>query len=245
MKKFSLLLLTFALISTLNATQVLVGWNDFDSSNDTEADTLLNGFSGVIGTSVSDNAAAGAGLSINDGADLGGTGSSLSYGNLFAVAAEDMNALSNGFIINSTGNARFVDFSITNNQSSSFELENILFHAKRQWGATDSVALKVSHFSVASDLSDTVTQRDIFSQTGISAATNAFSISMSTLADNILEGGETAAFRIYNENQGANGQFRVDNIAITGTAIVPEPSTYALILGSLAFVSLLIIRNRK
>ena len=78
-----------------------------------------------------------------------------------------------------------------------------------------------------------IPQREIFSQTGISASTNAFSVSISGLDDYILESGETAAFRIFNENAGANGQFRVDNIAITG-AVVPEPTTYALILGIFA-----------
>jgi hypothetical protein len=231
MKNIPYLIFLLFFVSFSYSQVVLVGWNDFDSTNDTEADTLLEGFSGIVGTSVSDSASAGAGQSISDAANLGGT--TLSYGNLFAVAESDINPLSNGFIINSTGNTRFIDFSITNNAADDYELDRILFHAKRQWGAVDSVALKVSHFSPSSDLSDTVTQRELFSQTGISASTNAFSISMSGLDDYILESGETAAFRIFNENAGANGQFRVDNIAITGV-VVPEPTTYALILGIFA-----------
>ncbi len=228
MKNLLLFYSIFFFVSFSYAQVVLVGWNDFDNSNDTVADTLLEDFSGIVGTSVSDSASAGAGHSISDGANLGGT--ALSYGNLFAVAESDLNPLSNGFIINSTGNTRFIDFSITNNAADDYELDRILFHAKRQWGTASNVALKVSHFSPSSDLSDTVTQREIFSQTDISASTTAFSITISGLDDYILESGETAAFRIANENVGANGQFRVDNIAITGV-VVPEPTTYALILG--------------
>lgn len=231
MKNIPLLISLSLFVSFSYSQVVLVGWNDFDSTNDTVADTLLEGFSGIVGTSVSDSASVGAGQSISDAANLGGT--ALSYGNLFAIAESDINPLSNGFIINSTGNSRFIDFSITNSAADDYELDRILFHAKRQWGTEDSVALKVSHFSPSSDLSDTVTQREIFSQTGISASTNAFSVSISGLDDYILESGETAAFRIFNENAGANGQFRVDNIAITG-AVVPEPTTYALILGIFA-----------
>ena len=157
MKNIPLLISLFLFVSFSYSQVVLVGWNDFDSTNDTVADTLLEGFSGIVGTSVSDSASVGAGQSISDAANLGGT--ALSYGNLFAIAESDINPLSNGFIINSTGNSRFIDFSITNSAADDYELDRILCHAKRQWGAEDSVALKVSHFSPSRDLSDTVTQR--------------------------------------------------------------------------------------
>lgn len=233
MKIIPLILSFFFLVTISYGQFVLIGWNDFEDQLNSLPDTLAEDISGSIGRSVNPAAAnAGGGQAIIAAANLGGE--SFAYGNLFPVAAEDLNPLSNGYSFRTSGNGKYIDFSITNNGANSVVLDQILFHVKRQWGPIGSMSMHVSHFSNVSDLVDSVNQRELYTLTPTDASANGYSVSLSSLDDTTLTTGETAVFRIFGSTTGSMGEFRVDNIAISGSlAVVPEPSTYALILGLL------------
>jgi hypothetical protein len=64
------------------------------------------------------------------------------------------------------------------------------------------------------------------------------------LTDNVLANGESAAFRIQLPTGDGTTAFAIDNVAITGTVVVPEPSATALMAGALCLGLVLYRRQR-
>jgi hypothetical protein len=94
-----------------------------------------------------------------------------------------------------------------------------------------------------------VSSYDIVSTTAIGATTIP-GITLSSNANNnssiVLRFTATSSTRVDGGAGLANGTARLDNITISGTlTAVPEPSTYAALMGALAFVGVMIVRRRK
>ena len=225
---------------------VIVGWNSFpiDSSSNVSSaapDTLANGFSGNLGTSVyGEVATEGGGSNTAENANS----YDYTYGRVYNISDLDLGADSGIQLSTFGGNSkRYVDLSVTNNSSGDlllsgihFDIGHLFFQADLNSDVEGAVlsdkgaTIKVIHLQMAqgtspSDLQDTFNQRTIASFNLPDGSLSMFSKSMDfgDLADTTLAAGETAAFRIelVNAAGGSNNPYNVgatiDNIAITGT----------------------------
>ena len=233
---------------------VIVGWNSFpinSSSNvSSEApDTVANGFSGNLGTSVYGDVATEGG-----GSNTAANANSFdyTYGRVYNISDSDLGTDSGIQLSTFGGNSkRYVDLSVTNNSSGDlllsgihFDIGHLFFQADQNSDVEGAVlsdegaTIKVIHLQMAegtspSNLQDSFNQRTIASFNLPDGSLTMFSKSMGFggLADTTLAAGETAAFRIELENAagGSNNPYNVgatiDNIAITGT---PAGDIYTL-----------------
>jgi uncharacterized repeat protein (TIGR02543 family) len=234
---------------------VIVGWNSFpiDSSSNVSSeapDTVANGFSGNLGTSVYGDVATEGG-----GSHTAANANSYdyTYGRAYNISDSDLGSDLSGISLSTFGGntKRYVDLSVSNNTSGDlllsgihFDIGHLFFQAdlnSDEEGAVLSdkgATIKVIHLQMAqgtspSDLQDTFNQRTIASFNLPDGSLSMFSKSMDfgDLADTTLAAGETAAFRIEVENAagGSNNPYNVgatiDNIAITGT---PAGDIYTL-----------------
>lgn len=234
---------------------VIVGWNSFpiDSSSNVSSeapDTVANGFSGNLGTSVYVEVTTEGG-----GSNTAANANSFdyTYGRAYNISDSDLGSDLSGIQLSTFGgnSKRYVDLSVTNNSSGDlllsgihFDIGHLFFQAdpnSDEEGAVLSdkgATIKVIHLQMAqgtspSDLQDTFNQRTIASFNLPDGSLSMFSKSMDfgDLADTTLAAGETAAFRIVLENAagGSNNPHHVgatiDNIAITGT---PAGDIYTL-----------------
>jgi uncharacterized repeat protein (TIGR02543 family) len=224
---------------------LIVGWNSFDSSVSAivnEApDTLANGFSGNLGSSVHSNAddtealinQQGGGSATGDNANSIDT----SYGRVYNISNSDLGINLNGIVLNTFAgnNKRYVDLSVTNNSSGDLALSGLHFDVGHLFfqadpdnpdgvlsdkGATITVvhlqAAEEASQSMPSQLEDTIAQRDIVSFNLPDGSLTMFSksIGLGELADTTLGIGETAAFRIELENA-TSGSNNPHNVGIT------------------------------
>lgn len=225
---------------------VIVGWNSFpiDSNSNVSSaapDTLANGFSGNLGTSVyGEVATEGGGSNTAENANS----YDYTYGRVYNISDSDLGTDSGIQLSTFGGNSkRYVDLSVTNNSSGDlllsgihFDIGHLFFQADLNSDVEGAVlsdkgaTIKVIHLQMAqgtspSDLQDTFNQRTIASFNLPDGSLSMFSKSMDfgDLADTTLAAGETAAFRIELANAagGSNNPYNVgatiDNIAITGT----------------------------
>ena len=246
-KSLTLLALSALSFSSVQAQSLLVGWDRF---NDPAAGTATNtpGFAAtdfdgsftVSGTLDSEWSRLAQGS--NDGtfgtfagpptADNTNTAS-------FYGALEVKNNDANGFTLS---------FTIENNSLVDYALSSVEFDVWRSFSNSPStVDVSVSSGSITNGL---ITTTAAFTEMGSGAVTaNAndyqdISISLSGLADTVLEAGQSAtiAFTVNDQKVGKTAATLFDNIGITGTAI-PESGSYALIAGLFGLASIMMRRR--
>lgn len=256
MSLFSKLLVSTSLIlfaSDLAHADLIVGWNSFNTNGSRLANQapqdVANGFSGTLGTNVRSGAPnQGGGVNATTGGDFTGN---TTYGTAYSI----VNAGSpSGVILNSfSNNNRYIDFSVTNNSGGDLTLEGIHFDARMTFNnnSIEDREVKVSHFSSESDLGDAFANRNLGGTGVINAANfsyNNFDVNLGTsgLVDLVLSNTETAAFRIFiDDNTTSNNYgFAIDNIGISGSfASIPEPSSLCLFAAGI--LSVIPRRRRK
>ena len=134
---------------------------------------------------------------------------------------------------------RYLDFQITNNNTSDYQLTQFQFQYRKAENANPTdTQITLTHLDGVNDLSD-LGVSNAFEIASVNPTSN-FTwynnfVDLSTLTDNVLAPGERAAFRLSLPNLSSFVNWNVDNVAISG-AIVPEPKTYALFLGSLVLL---------
>lgn len=207
---------------------ILAAWNAFEPNdgspaNDASPDHLAVGMSALLGTEVNAASQQGGGAINSESKDLGGS----TYGSLYLIPSENQGATS-GIELNTWGgNNRHVDIQVTNSTPATTMVESIHFDIRQIYGAVGAV-VKVSHFGNAgdgfSDLQDAFRNRDLLNTSLSNDDFNTiheFDVSTSAMNDVTLAPGESAAFRIYIEDNGSSPEHAVwvDNIAIVGSSI--------------------------
>ena len=141
-----------------------------------------------------------------------------------------------------SGNQMQLDYKVTNNTGNDFKLTNIAFDIRTTAAAVTS--WQNAYLATGSNLvkgasADTGSSYANLKGMGtgsINSGINNYSISLGNVNDGTswLADGDSAIFRLTLSNTGAA---QLDNFAVSGE-VVPEPSTYALLLGilTLAFV---------
>jgi len=207
----------------------------------------------------------------NSSTSGGGTSSNLTFS---SVTANGVSATSNAggvfsFTSWSTGATTSTDtfsgaldasdyyqFTVTPDSSYQYTLTSITFDAGRSsTGARqfevrsciDSFTTELT--SSASNPAVSIVSSNVFQFTD-NTSTATYSGNSITLSGLNFTGiSSSITFRIYAYNaEGTSGTFRLDNLAINGSselAAVPEPSTYAAILGGVALIGVIAIRRRK
>jgi hypothetical protein len=215
---------------------VLAGWHTWDAGtgsklDDNTPDVLASGFSAIAGINVEP-----AFTSVGGGHQvLTNANSTIAYvwpNQLIGVqSVASLRPANNGL--------RYLDFQITNNNTSDYQLTRFQFQYRKAETTTPAgTAITLAHLDGSNNLSDLVVNNayEIASVTPTSSYTwFNVSVDLSTLPDNVIGSGERAAFRLSLPNLSSFVNWNVDNVAISG-AIVPEPKTYALFLGSLVLL---------
>ena len=215
---------------------VLAGWHTWDAGtgsklDDNTPDVLASGFSAIAGINVEP-----AFTSVGGGHQvLTNANSTIAYvwpNQLIGVqSVAALRPANNGL--------RYLDFQITNNNTSDYQLTQFQFQYRKAENANPTdTQITLTHLDGVNDLSD-LGVSNAFEIASVNPTSN-FTwynnfVDLSTLTDNVLAPGERAAFRLSLPNLSSFVNWNVDNVAISG-AIVPEPKTYALFLGSLVLL---------
>ncbi len=208
------------------ADQVLVG---FDKCSITKtysnrtAMVELAGFDGV--QQWSDNGALGDDWKLT-GPGWGsqdGTFGSLATGATTGSAGDD-----GGFWTANSTNASYMDITVQNGSSDSYELTHFCFDAWRQWlkGCEGySVSVVAGDLALVDDFAT-----GTFKQNSSVAGYVNYDVSLAGLPDNVLAAGEEATFRLLMRDSApaADGQLFVDNIAILGVEYTPKSGSVLL-----------------
>ncbi len=214
---------------------VLAGWHTWDAGtgsklDDNTPDEIEDGFAAITGINVdSANSTTGGGNSV-----LTNTNSNLTF--TWPGTASTTNSAV--LLRPSINSQRSLDFQITNNTGVEYSLTQFQFQYRKAETNTTGTAITLAHLDGSNNLSDLVVNNayEIASVTPTSSYTwYNVSVDLSTLPDNVIGSGERAAFRLSVPALGKYLNWNVDNVAISG-AIVPEPKTYALFLGSLVLL---------
>ena len=156
-----------------------------------------------------------------------------------------------------SGNQQKLDFRITNNTGSDAKLKNISFDVRRQPGNSNPTGYTISYLasgdsalikgaSVATG-SEMVNLAGVGSEVGtITDGINNFSefIGANISGTAWIAAGGYANFRLIMTTGNASASSQLDNFSVTMETAVPEPSTYALLLG-LTGLSFVLLRRRK
>lgn len=228
---YAIILNLFLMIS-LSAQNVLAGWHTWDKGandrlDDNTPNQIATGFTATAGINVEPSfSSVGGGYQV-----LTNINSNLT----FTWPNQTINTLSVASLRPAGNSLRSLDFKITNNSGSDYSLTNFQFQYRRsEANSPATTAIELTHLAGQSDLS----APNAFSITSVIPAGNFawynVNADLTTLADNVIENGESAAFRISLPNLSIFFNWNIDNVAISG-AIVPEGKTYALIAGIIVF----------
>lgn len=245
-KSLILLALSALSFSSVQAQSLLVGWDRF---KDPAAGTTTNSagfaaadFSGsftVSGTTETPDWARSSEGS-NDGT--------------FGVFAGADNTKTTNFLgalspVNVDADGITLSFTIQNDSLVDYALSSVEFDVWRSFNNSPStVDVNVTSGSITNGLIATTAAFTEQGSGGLDTNNGNnyedISITLASLADGVLEAGQSATFAIIvNDQNITNGaSIYFDNIGITGTAI-PEPSSYAMIAGLLALTSIMMRRR--
>ena len=180
----------------------------------------------------------------NRNAAAGGS-DDLTFGGSGGLALGNSGNVNDGFVSRRISGA-FLDFTITNNDVNDLIFDGFHFDVWRLFtGSINRYELDVISGSSIT-VGNVVTDRTLGGANGGTVPPeNAnfadIDVNLSNMADRTLAMGESATFRMTISRAGNPGPVYFDNIAFTGHAAIPEPSTLALVgMGC----SLLFVRRR-
>lgn len=225
---------------------LLIGWDS--GSGSSYFDVAAPGITGGVSTAQSR-------ANLTDSNSQDGTFGSMFSGATVATTNPNVNVLAyamGGRDIEGNRNNR-LQFTINNDTGSSIELGFFHFDAMRRFsGAGTQISLfygegdlSVADGTLISTTPDgaipLVADFGLGNEPRISTLWASFDISLSGLADNVLEDGQTATFWLQSSFGGDEfASMMVDNVAIS----IPEPGTYALLFGA-GTLALVVFLRRK
>lgn len=226
----------------LSQEGILAGWNFFSPNDgvvnsyidDSSPDVALPGIVALIGGEVNPAfPSTGGGSRSNTNFNQGG----ITFGTLAGTGsptAEDSGVLLLHDYDGSNDRNR-LDFKVTNNTGDDVSVNGIHFDIKTNYKGGQSVTnfgtVKVIHFTPVSDLDDGFSWRELGSSNLFNFAWQQIDVSVEAMDDVLLANGESAAFRIEIEwaDPAAVGDptWYVDNVGISGAAVMPAEPGYA------------------
>jgi hypothetical protein len=225
---------TVFLATSAQAQLILAG---FDSPGGTEPDSTPDVFATGWTASITDGRA----YSTNTGRNsTDGT-----FGTVAGAGGTLVTDFGSIDIVDSSAfGRRAVDFTLTNNTGASFDMTGSQFHFDYNPGISGSPdSLEITYAAGPSGDSLGATSVTLGTLSGLTTIGYvSYDFNIAGLDSLTLANGASAVFRIAADNlatESARGF--LDNIAVS---TVPEPSTYALIAGALALVSVM-VRRRK
>lgn len=242
--KLTLCFAAVALATSASAQSLLIGWDDATAtgnntpaSNDAQDHVFLTGVSGVI----------------NDGREAV-TYQGSTDGTFGSFGTNEATATNGRYEIRGSGtNAvdQRIAVTITNGTGAGLALDALVFDFSRHFEGSPT-AFDVEYRQGLSGQSLGSSNVTLFSAsslaiTGVNADLPDYSASISgnvgvgLLDTNILGDGLSATFWMIGSGASGSGNGIIDNIAFSA---IPEPSSYALIAGSLALISIM-VRRRK
>lgn len=240
-KVSALFVLALSVAATSSSAVLLVGWDDWDSYSSVGA--TFSPDQGIVGVT--------AGLSVGSNRRATSWGSTSGEFGSVAGASTDPGAL----ILSNSNNALTATLTLTNDTGLDLELTAIHFDFAPRTNALSQAGPR--NFDLSYHSGDLGTGPvAIGSESNLpiwitNSTTNAFSAypgydyNLSPALSNItLANGQHATFRLVFSNFGSSDVGSIlDNVAVTGT-VIPEPSNYAMCLGGLAVLALIIRRFR-
>lgn len=195
--------------------------------------TLVNwDFTGATGSQVSTSATEAVAFASFIDAGVVTRGSGLT------ASAAGSSISSTGFSTGAIDLNDYYTFSLSAVSGSTFSVDTILFSERRSGTGIRDIAVRSSLDGFTSNLATFNVPDD--------TATRPQSVGLGVNFDN-LSG--TVEFRIYGFTaESAAGTWRLATLALDGSAAmasVPEPSTYATILGGVALVGVMVTRRRR
>ena len=229
-----------------SAQNIIAGWDTFDVATAPAATIIETGFTATAAATSSGSIGTGEGTSRGSSDD--GTWGTVALNSAPSTAA-GTDADQNWTVFNGAVTAE-ITFTIANTGASDYNLNAFHMDALAfRPNAPRTYALNVLSGDLTVGNVFTSATDAITSQGGAPADNNShddIDISLAALADFTLAAGESAVLQVVFSDGSGSGpghHLWVDNIGFSG-AVVPEPSTYAL-LGGLFALSFVAMRRRK
>lgn len=169
----------------------------------------------------------------------------------FGTLAGSAATAGRGLLVSENNGGSIVTLSIENNSASAFRIDTLNFDYLTRVSSSDGTgnhAFDVTYTS--GDLG--VAGTSIGTASNIATGSNVsnfsdFDLETTALTDKILGIGESALFTITFSGRASGAGFVsgvLDNVAVTGTSVVPEPSSFTLLSGCLVLGAAMIRRRR-